>query len=36
MDSVAFVRLAEYRDELLKQRKAWADRAEFEIAQKLL
>lgn len=35
MDSLAFVRLAEYRDELLSQRTAWADRAEFEIAQRL-
>ena len=35
METANFVRLAQYRDELLMQRSAWADRAEFEVFQKL-
>lgn len=33
MQSANFVRLANYRDELLMQRSAWADRAELEVAE---
>lgn len=35
MESANFVRLAQARDGLLLERSAWADRAEFEIAEKL-